>query len=76
MQRVIDISGRRFEFYKYVRKLNHWKLIAVVSIFIEVKALLSSPEKIIGAQYKIKRISQAVTIRLKRDLWTIIERNL
>ncbi len=43
---------------------------------IEAKSLLSSPWKIIGDQYKIIGIAQAETIRHKRDLWTLIERNL
>ncbi len=37
---------------------------------IETKSLLTSPGKMIGAQYKIKVIAQAEIIRYTRDLWT------
>ncbi len=43
---------------------------------IEVKALLSSPGKMVGEQYKSKGVAQAETNRHKMDLYAFTERSL
>ncbi len=54
--------------------LHHWKMIAEGSVYlIKLKYLIRTRGKMIGEQYKIPGIAQAVAIHLKRYLWVFID---